>query len=133
MSPVRPVAAGLAALAMLPACAVGQEPKTPDPSARIAELEKRVAKVEAELEAARKQLADPKRRPETAIQLVSLGRIEASVAIKVLRVAYGDRPRFKVVHLNEYNALVIRADERTLEQAIQMVRQLQPLHDQKKK
>jgi len=133
MSPARLLATGLAALAVLPAGAVfGQGSKTLDAGAQIAALEKRVAKLEAELEAARKQPAGPKRRPDTDVKLVNLGHTKASVAIKVLRLAYGDRSRFKVIPLEEYNVLVIRADERTMEQAIQMVRQLEPLDDKKK-
>lgn len=119
---------GIVVMALLPAGpAFGQAPKTPDARAEIASLEKRVAKLEAELEAANKQLANPKRKPKTIVQLVQLGRTEPKVALKVLRLAYGDRYRFEVVHLKDYNLLGIRGDERTVEEAIKMVRQLEPI------
>lgn len=115
-------------LTLLPTgSAFGQVLKEKDARDEIAALEKRVAKLEAELESAKKQLANPKRKPETTVQLVCLAKTEPKVALKVLKLAYGDRYRFRVVHLKNYNVLAIRGDERTVEEAVKMVALLAPI------
>jgi len=106
--------------------ATGQDAKAADPAARIAALEKRVSKLEADLEAARKRPANPKQSPERKVLLVPLGRNNPRTAVKVLRAVYGDRPEFTAIRLNEIDAILLSGDEQTVDEALKLLKMMEP-------
>lgn len=87
------------------------------PAERIAELERRVAELE-------KELRDLKRaqKPELQVKAVSVRDVKGIGQIaKALRFFYGRRPGFSTEVLSELDLIAIRADEKTMKEALSLV------------
>lgn len=90
------------------------------PAERIVELKRRVAELE-------KELRDLKRapKPEVQVKAVNVRGVKGVRQIaKALQFFYGQRPGFSVEVLSDLNLLLIRADAKTMEDAVKLVEML---------
>jgi hypothetical protein len=96
--------------------AVAQQPAEKKDEPSTAKLDK---KIDAQFAAAEKKVFRnrPKSHVDTKIEIVKLKRIKGKKAVKLLKILIGHRPGFAVAAVPEIDILLIRADEKTMQEA----------------
>jgi hypothetical protein len=134
-SPFRSLGVGAALAFLLSSLAGGQDrgqsaPRPVDASAlekRIAELEGRLSAVGKEVEELRQEV-----RAQSSVVVVPLHDVDAKEIVKVIRTIYRGHPGVEIGALVKTRAVIVRADEKTKADILELIGSLEVLSQAKK-
>jgi hypothetical protein len=90
-------------------------------------LEGKLSAVGKEVEELRREV-----RAQSSVTVVHLRSVDAKEAVKVIRTIYRGHPGIEVTTLAKMKLVIIRADEKTKEVVLQLIRSLEVLGQDKK-
>jgi hypothetical protein len=110
-------------LLLLSGAAQGQDPARPPGPVDPAALEKRIAELERQVESLQKEVRALRQEAQGArrVVVVPLRRLNVEQAARALRTVYGARPGFEVATLPDVSCLMIKADEKTMEEVLHVI------------
>ena len=101
----------------------------PESRSGTPDLEKESAKLKAESAAAWKKLRRASRKSEvkTAVKVVSVKGINSKELVRALKKIYRRTPGFALAALPSVRCLIIRADEKTMEEVLRIINGVSPI------